>query len=219
MSGLLIGFARKLYDKRVIDDRSYSRICTAGRKLRSFGDSPRWEYVLPASDRLEFRQIEHAKVGKIKPTIFVTIETRELADPLESPFVRLNATAEIFGSELEARRGICRWHLDLADDSGDGPRFHLQHGGHWAGASERQHENQLDEPRHLHPPMDLILLSEVIVANFYHKEWLAVRDEESWKQFIKPSQRLCYSAFWSRMGECLEERPRPLLGAMWSDNW
>jgi hypothetical protein len=144
------------------------------------------------------------------------------------PFIELNSTVEVFKVERAddptARTTLKRWHVDFVPvragaPTQEGPRLHLQEGGHWVGLSDRATMLQMDEPRHLHPALDLILLSETVMANYYPDEWKAIRDDQTWMQIVRQSQELCFPAYAARFMDCLQGRPRSVLADCWTDRW
>lgn len=133
---------------------------------------------------------------------------------LTGRFAELNTTLELYsdGDLLD------RWHVDLANEAQAGPLFHLQHGGHSAGNSMRSREGKLGEPRWPHPPMDLILASELIVANFFPASWRKMQGNSTWSTLIRDAEAFCYHGYFQEMHRYLSGTAKQgsLLRQFWA---
>lgn len=131
------------------------------------------------------------------------------------PFSRLDISIAMADPNGEP---VCRWHLDRANEAQAGPLFHLQYGGHLPGFRDR--ELPIDVPRWCHPPMELGLLCEVVAANFFEDLWTkSLRDDPSWCRAIQNLQKLCYSAYVSRLEESIRVSDSTALSRMWNGKW
>jgi hypothetical protein len=132
----------------------------------------------------------------------------------------LNLTLEIINKSNG--RLIHRSHIDLAacNNEGkyqDGPIFHLQFGGK-NGAKESETDIfRLRRPRWLHPPMDLILMTETLIANFYPEQWDKLKKQVNWIALVADSQNLCYKPFFDIANENIKNDS--LLKSFWASNW
>ena len=72
-------------------------------------------------------------------------------------------------SEINSNTGrvMSRLHFDLANEGQPGPKYHFQVGGKPRDDEFYWFPDSLGVPRILHPPMDLVLATELIAANFY----------------------------------------------------
>lgn len=125
--------------------------------------------------------------------------------------------------EDEMGNTLSRWHIDLANESGGavqaGPLYHLQFGGRNNG-HDRGEDHPVKEPRWCHPPMELALTSEMIVANFFQTAWQDLKEDRSWCQNINVFQKLCYESYLQRLQRCLEvPSGSTILHDVWSSNW
>lgn len=137
------------------------------------------------------------------------------ADEHKPPFSNLDVAVAITNGLGDP---VCRWHLDRANAGQPGPLFHLQTGGHLPGFRDR--ELPISEPRWCHPPMELGLLCEVISANFFEAKWSkSLRDDPAWCNAIRSLQRLCYSAYATRLVESLQVSDSTALARMWNGRW
>jgi hypothetical protein len=88
------------------------------------------------------------------------------------------------------KRVMLRFHLDKRDPHVRKPEplFHLQVGG-----TARDEENcwlhkSIDVPRFYHPPMDIVLVSEFILVNFFDTESENLRKRPEWRSLVRKSQ-------------------------------
>ena len=86
-------------------------------------------------------------------------------------------------------RVMLRCHFDLANPGQHVPKYHLQFGG-----NAREHElcwfpEIINLPRLAYPPMDLILVCQLIAANFYWEEYSNFREAPEWISTLRRSQR------------------------------
>ncbi|RKZ78120.1 MAG: hypothetical protein DRR19_26955, partial [Candidatus Parabeggiatoa sp. nov. 1] len=168
----LVFLNRLLYDKKLIRLDSQSPFNQAIKQLKGFGTQRAWKYAIEASTPIKFVPTPDKKLGQIVPQVYLDIAVEPPKRNDLPPFKRLDTKIEIFdiAGELQSR-----WHIDLANRKEDssyqeGPLFHLQSGGHKPQAN-RKEELKLSRPRWAMPPMELILTCEIILANFYPKQW------------------------------------------------
>lgn len=104
---------------------------------------------------------------------------------------------EEFDSELvrdlfdqTKRRVIVRFHFDRRGAKANKPEpiYHLQVGG-VADSQENCWFPNLRVPRLQFPPMDLILLSELVLVNFFHEDSRDMREKPEWKSLVIKSQK------------------------------
>jgi hypothetical protein len=93
--------------------------------------------------------------------------------------------------ESGCRRVMSRFHFDVKSTN---TQRHLEPFSHFhIGGDSEDHEfcwlhNKIEIPRFPHPPMDLILLSELILASLFHDQSKELRDDPFWKNMIQFSQ-------------------------------
>jgi hypothetical protein len=91
--------------------------------------------------------------------------------------------------ESELRRVMFRCHFDLANLTQAGPKYHFQFGGN-AGAEEVWWVPKIiNLPRINFPPMDLILIGQLIAANFFNEDYERIKNEAEWISTVRESQR------------------------------
>lgn len=197
---------------------SLLRISNSSKKK----DINKWSYVIHPCAPLEFKAVEIKYLNAfVKPRIYSTIEINsERLDKGLPPFSRLDCALEVL-NEIDNRL-LLRTHIDLANQDGiriqDGPLHHIQFGGHQPDGN-RALEIAVKEPRWLHPPLDLILLCEVVVANFYPNEWEEIKKDSRWCDLIVDSQKMCLDPFYKHILNFLSISSRTVLEQSWAKNW
>lgn len=213
---------QQLSTHSLIDYSQSSGVIDAASKLKAFGSSKTWRYRIERSRPLILIPISNSRLNTdIYPKVFIDIEVDEaLIDQKGFALKTLKLTLEI----INASNGhlVHRSHVDLANcnDQGRyqaGPIFHLQFGGKSSEKTSEPDVLKLREPRWLHPPMDLILISEMLIANFYSEKWNKLKNQDDWIALIADSQMLCYKPFFDIANENF--RKDSLLNSFWASNW
>jgi len=212
----------RLGELGLIDYSQSNGILEAASRLRGVGSGKAWHYRIERSKPLVLTPVSSARLNAdISPIVFIDIEVDEaLLEEKRFPFKTLNLTLEIINKSNG--RLIYRSHIDLATHNEEGkyqagPIFHLQFGGK-SGAKESEPDIfKLRRPRWLHPPMDLILMTEMLIANFYPEQWDKLKKQGDWISLVTDSQKLCYKPLFDIANENIEKDS--LLKSFWASNW
>lgn len=191
--------------------------CELARIVLSHGaDSSKWEYEISKSNPIEFRRIHNEQINKdIQPRIYASINVQQ------SPtggvcFKRLDLALEVMDDEGNI---LIKHHIDLANSPKggfqEGPLFHLQFGGH-TPKNSKSFEVPIKEPRWLCIPLDVVLLCEVVVANFYPDDWVQLKQQPGWHDPIVASQKLCVVPFLSALQNKASASSHTLLDHLWA---
>ncbi len=147
---------------------------------------------------------EAGDVDKLEPSIREVIERMANPDSLSG-------------------RVIYRCHFDRADQNPKqaGPEYHLQFGGKPEADELGWLPEIISLPRIVHPPFDLILICELIAANFYLKEYEEIRRETTWKSILHQSQMNMLVGYYQGCVEALEafdrkENDSLLMSHLWN---
>ncbi len=208
----------RLYESQIIDANRIGGFCDAVTDLKNQGERKNWAYRIEKSKPLTFKSISNSKIKKrIYPRIYIDIGVEHRASNHNFfPFKRLIITIEILYEDNNQL--ISRYHIDLADIKNgkyqSAPLFHLQFGG---GNSPETDTFKLKQPRWLHPPMDLILMTEVVIANFYPDQWKKLRFQTGWVKLVIESQKLCYGRFLKLAKDKIGTDS--LISTFWAVNW
>lgn len=204
MSSHLAYLSFLLCQEELIQPHSKASLDSASAKLRKRGNLQSWEYSIDVKDAIDFVPIEGKKLEKIAPRVYIQVAVKPPEKDGILPFTQLNTTIEVVDSVGVLQS---RWHIDLANRKEDGsyqagPLFHLQGGGH-KPEGKREQEVKVSIPRWAILPMDLILICEMIIANFYPKKWQKIRGQKKWLELINVAQQLCYPIYVERIQSCL----------------
>jgi len=112
-------------------------------------------------------------------------------------------------------RVMLRCHFDLANPKQEGPKYHLQFGGEAQSDEVWWLPGIVDLPRINFPPMDLILIGQLIAANFYKEEYERIRNEIEWIGTVRESQKIFLKDYYQL---CLTEinSDNILLDRLWN---
>jgi len=118
-------------------------------------------------------------------------------------------------SNIGWRRVILRFHFDLKASNAKQlePLYHLQIGGKNPGNDENcWFPEQIDVPRFPYPPMDIILLCEFVLMNFFQEEYETIRKKPEWKGLIKKSQELFQRQYFENCCKYINDENDTLVG-------
>lgn len=221
-------------------------------ELRNVGKKKSWDYSL---SRFVFpdKTFKECDIGKTKPTtadgfkITISIKLNGLINKSDDddPIEHLDVNLVIESSLADKSAGpSCAWHLDshppkdktAKTTSSDGafahPRYHWQFGGKkiWEIADNSFYGNHLllETPRLPHPPLDIILAVDFVLANFYGHVWQQLKDDDEYIKYIKIAQEIYWrpyfnsiNSYWttpaldgiaSRLLPCLPPKKPPVIG-------
>lgn len=115
------------------------------------------------------------------------------------------------------RRVISRFHLDLREVNTRKPEplYHLHFGGRSKDNGDNEYcwtPEKLDEPRFCCFPMDLVLLCEFVLVNFFPGESENLRKKPEWKKLVQKSQHLCVRPYLEQLTKFLNNDTDTLRG-------
>lgn len=216
----LRAIATKLYDAGVLQPEGRSTLYRVVAELKLGRRSREWQLFVDRSSPVTFSIGVTSDGKKVRPSIdYADIKINQ--DHVDRPPFDCFDIAVLI--ENENGGPSSRWHLDQANvEDGvtqSGPLFHLQFGGR-NHSQLREQDHPIKEPRWNHPPMDLALMCETILANFFEKEWLELRDDPSWCKHICLFQNLCYDNYLATLRTCLDSpKGSTMLKDTWGANW
>jgi len=218
MANALSIVAHKLNHWNLINQEGFSVLLSEVARLQRQRTATSWGIDIDRETPVVFAQAEDKNGNAIYPRLVCAGITVKQDQHDRPPFSALDIAIEVNNPD---RLPIARWHVDLANaketEMQPGPLIHLQYGGHVHGHRELDHP--LKEPRWCHPPMEIVLLCEVIVANFYPDYWELLREDMNWCQAISVGQKLCYSAYLRKMLTGFSVSSKTLLHSMWASDW
>jgi len=219
MATAMLGLSRALSEANVCQTQSAFSAVVTHLKSPSQEDT-QWFYDVSPSNPIEFSPIFNKSVNtEIRPRLSASIAVRA-TETGGICFERLDVALDVFGSDGKV---LIRHHVDLANFKPDqqafqpGPLFHLQFGGHTPKQS-RDFEVPIKEPRWPCFPMDLVLVCELVVANFYPDKWASLQRNPNWRDAVIASQRFCISPFLKNMNVMIGDTKQTILGHLWASN-
>ncbi|WP_312930812.1 hypothetical protein [Agrobacterium cavarae] len=206
----------KLMDAGIVEPDSVTAISHPITQLRKLKKATCWSYTISAGTPVQFAKLKDRRNKVFQPQ--VSVETISVDSEINGcALVNWNVVLKLH--YFDASIPSPRWHFDLGNQDQEGPRMHLQYGGH--GNGDRMLDESLKVPRWNTMLMDTILVLECVAANFYHDIWSTkIRSDIGWKRLVKSSERLCYSHFVSKLYEHLNARESDsVLHGCWNDTW
>ena len=193
-----------------------------------------WGYRIRPEQPLRFRPSRAIKGLPLWVDVYCTVRWRDEKSPPVEQVIHLrvwsNEERYIYredwdsqsileqltdGDTGDMKRVLLRCHFDLANSGQHGPRYHLQFGGEAREDELCWFPGILNLPRFAYPPMDLILICQMITANFYWEEYEKLRESPEWLGVLRNSQKYLLRGYYQ---ECLEalDRENSLLDHLWN---
>lgn len=112
------------------------------------------------------------------------------------------------------RRVLARFHFErrVAGTVRPEPVYHLQVGGVPLDDENCWFPKQLEVPRFYFPPMDVILLCELILVNFFHEDSRDLREKPEWKRLVMKSQQTFQGAYFNDFYSHVNSEANTILG-------
>ncbi|MHB8178352.1 MAG: hypothetical protein ACYDA5_10355 [Vulcanimicrobiaceae bacterium] len=114
----------------------------------------------------------------------------------DDPFSELNIDIRLTGIRVPSNdRLILAWHLDRVNDDHKPeeihPLYHFQHGGKTVKESKDLSWGNglfLDAPRLLHPPLDMVLAVDFVLANFLPTRYVECIEDGLYCRLVRDAQ-------------------------------
>jgi len=212
---------------KFLEEGSKEMLIQRARSLRGSLQSRgrNWRFSIPREHPLIFKK------NNLKLQIDISCELEGIDDDIKKQNILLRIWCldksicyrdGIDHPEIKAKlerndwkRVILRFHFDLKESKAKQlePIYHLQVGG----INPMDDENcwlpeQIEIPRFPYPPMDIILLCEFILMNFFHDDYVKIRKKPEWKSLIRKSQVFFQKCYFERCWRCLNDTNDTLLG-------
>lgn len=131
---------------------------------------------------------------------------------------RENLDADLVGTRFDetGRRVLARFHFErrLAETVKPEPIYHLQVGGVPLDDENCWFPKQLEVPRFYFPPMDVILLCELILVNFFHEDSRDLREKPEWKRLVMKSQAAFQRSYFDKFYSYVKSTTNTILGSL-----
>ncbi|WOF15979.1 hypothetical protein F1737_04315 [Methanoplanus sp. FWC-SCC4] len=114
---------------------------------------------------------------------------------------------------VNSKRLITQFHFDMRKKGTHTPEpfFHLHFGGKSNPDDMGWFPVAIKEPRFPFPPMDILILFEFILFNYFPNESYEYRERPEWKQIIKRSQNLFQYCYFKKCIDFLDAHNSTLL--------
>ena len=119
---------------------------------------------------------------------------------------------------VSGKRVLVRFHFDrrAANARRPEPLYHLQVGGKSLDDECCWFPEDIDVPRFHFPPMDIVLLCELVLVNFFHKQSEELRKKPEWRSLVRKSQEIFQSDYFDKCSLHLRNQTDTLLGHLMS---
>lgn len=212
--------------KAIMQERTYLFLNIARDKRKAKRMS--WEFSITREDPLTFKanddRLQVDIAGKINGENDVVKEVNTLLR-VWSFDQDLCYRDGIDGDEVKKKfdekkkRVIVRYHFDRRAPTLKQPEpiYHLQVGGQALDDENCWFPKQVKVPRFHFPPMDVILLCELVLVNFFHNESENLRKKPEWIRLIQKSQHAFQNSYYDSFYSCLNDVNNTILGHLVSE--
>lgn len=195
-------------------------------KKRKKGKPIEWSFLIPKEHPLKFIE------NDCKLKIDISCEIRGVNGDVKKQNINLRIWSYdknisyregIDASELKTKlersdwkRVILRFHFDLKSPNGKSiePLFHLQVGGYQMEEENCWLHEKIQVPRFPYFPMDIILLCEFILMNFFQDDYKEIRKKPEWISLIRKSQEIFQKPYLTKCIKCINNEEDTLLGKL-----
>lgn len=218
MADIVWSVGEKLLEAGIVDSQAMTAFSGLKAQLKGQKGNEKWSISVDRGLPIVFSKCLDERGDLIVPKIVAEGISVNSAHSNHPPFDALDLALEV---EYENGKPLVRWHIDRANFSGnayqEGPLFHIQFGGH-------HHENRsldlpIKIPRWNHPPLDIVLLCEVVAANFFPEEWMSLREDPSWCDYVSQCEKYCYTAYIDKFRNVLNTSSKTVLGQFWASDY
>lgn len=187
--------------------------------------SLRWRFSIPRESPLKFRE----NGDRLQADVMGVIEgegdeVKEVSTLLrvwsldEALCYRAGIDAEQVRTKFDetGRRVIVRFHFERRAKNTKmlEPIYHLQVGGVALRDENCWFPKQLEIPRFHFPPMDIILLCELVLINFFHEDSRILRETPEWKKLVMKSQHAFQGTYFAEFHSYVNSESNTILGSL-----
>jgi len=162
--------------KNYLEPDSHHILIERARSLRGQLQKGEWKFLIPRDHPLIFKK------NKSDLHIDISCKIEGIGKDIKKHNVEL---------QIKSTKGIFKFHIDKKIPEKQEPWHHLHIGGN-------------DEPRFPFPPMDIILLCEFILINYFPKDSEKLRKDRGWKELVIYSQNTFQKEYFQQCGNCIE---------------
>lgn len=191
--------------------------------LRSQRNSQGWNFTIFKERPLAFK--ENTKHLQADISCIISGEGEEIKEVRTLLRIWSNDVALCYRTNMDGepvktrlhehgRRVMVRFHFDRRALSVARPEpiYHMQVGGNASPEEICWFPKQLDVPRFHYPPMDVVLLGELVLVNLFHKESRDLREKPEWKSLIIKSQQVFQKPYFQEFHSHFNSTDDTILG-------
>ena len=175
-----------IYLKKYLDPASHNILIDEAKTLERELKQDKWKFLISRDDPIKFKN----KNTNLQIDIACKIEGSGNHTKKHSVEFRVWSNRE---DNLDVK-----FHIDQKVPDTPEPWHHL----HICG---------FNEPRFPCPPMDIILLSEFILINYFQEVYEDLRKNGGWKRIIKNSQNIFQRDYYEACQNCVENNKNVTL--------
>lgn len=154
---------------------------------------------------------------------FTSKSSRTLGTNVDEGCPGLNVSSCCISHCDNKKRIVRRFHFDYQPHERDKPTSHLQYGGKVPGVLFPDiHyclEHFLENPRIHYPPMDLVLILDVMLREF-DTPITKIKEEPNWKSLVKKSQELWWKDYYTLCYQyCSTNQKETIHERMYNETW
>jgi hypothetical protein len=159
------------------------------RALKNDTKNGEWKFSIPREHPVTF----------VNYTTNYMINISCIIEGKKEEIIKHNMELQVY-SYIEKKK-IFEFHIDLKNPKAKVPEP-LNH----------LHVLGFDVPRFPYPPMDIVLLCEFVLINFFPEESNKLRKDPSWKNLVRNSQKMFIEPYFERCQRCLDNEKETLMG-------
>ena len=178
-------FANHRSLKGYLDPDSRNILLQKARSLKEQLRGGGWKFVIPRENPLTFIKNDS------NLQINIACEIKGNGSNIEKHNMELQVWS--IRADYYREKKIFEFRIDQKNSTAKEPWHHL-------------HIGELDEPRFPFPPMDIILLCEFILVNYFPKRSKDLREDLAWKHLVVCSQNMFQKEYFNVCRNCIENK-------------
>lgn len=172
--------------KKYLDPVSHHILIEKAQRFERDLKKDKWKFIISREDPITFKN----KDSNVQIDIACKIEG--------SGDHRTKHSVEFWIRSTTTDDPDIKFHIDQKVPDTQEPWHHLHIGGS-------------DEPRFPYPPMDIILLSEFILINYFQELSEDLRKDSGWKKIIIKSQNIFQKKYYETCWNCIKNNENATL--------
>ena len=213
----------KYIGRFLTSESKYMLLDRVGALRAPRGRNSWWQFSIPRESPLTFKEnsvrLQADIVGTIEGQGDDIKEVRTLLRIWSSSATlcyRARVDSEQVRSKFDemGKRVMARFHFEprATNCAMPEPIHHLQVGGVAPEYENCWFPKQLDIPRFHFPPMDIVLLCELVLVNLFPGNSRNLRQTPEWKMLVMKSQNVFQAIYFDKLHDCVNNTTNTILG-------